>query len=271
MAENQPASGKIVGALTAGLKVLHYLVRAEGPVGVSRVARDLDISPSSCFNLLRTLVHERLVDFNPVKKTYTIGFGLLELTKGMIDRDQLVRFLRPRLERIASSHRVTGTLWRRMGQDRVVLVDRADTASAVRVHMTVGQRLPIFIGALGRCFAAFSGMPREEVRRHFDTLRWDSPPDFELYWQDVLAARERGYAVDRDNFVRGITTVAAPVLDPSDTPVMALSAIGFSGQFTEASLAALAGDLRQDAIYIRPGVSNLAEPSRLSSLAPLPA
>lgn len=248
MAENERGTGKLVGALSAGLKVLHYLVRAETPVGVSQVARDLKLSPSTCFNLLRTLVHERLVDFNPARKTYTIGFGLLELTKGMTERDQMVKFLRPRLDRIASSHRVTGTLWRRLDNERVVLIDRADTASAVRVHMTVGQRLPMFIGALGRCFAAFSGLPREEVRIQFDKLRWENPPEFEAYWEDVLRTREQGFALDQDNFMRGITTIAAPIMSKdSNNAIMAISAIGFSGQFNESSIAALAKELCQDA------------------------
>jgi len=254
-------AGKQVGALSAGLKVLRYLVRAESPVGVSQVARDLKISPSTCFNLLRTLVHEALVDFDQEKKTYSIGFGLIGLTKGMNERDQLVKLLRPRLERIASSHRVTGMLWRRLDNERVLLIDRADTASAVRVHITVGQRLPMFIGALGRCFAAFSGLPREEVRRHFDRLRWENPPEFERYWDDVQKTREQGFAMDRDNFVKGITTLAAPVLTKDGgVAVMALGAIGFSGQFNDDSLTALADDLCNDAKQIGAAFSATTDP-----------
>ena len=57
-------SEKTVGALVAGLKVLRYMSKVEEPVGVSRVARDLSISPSTCFSLLRTLVSEELLNFN---------------------------------------------------------------------------------------------------------------------------------------------------------------------------------------------------------------
>jgi len=130
MKEQVVPSEKLVGALTAGLKVLRYLAQAESPAGVSQVARDLDINPSTCFNLLRTLVHENLVTFNAKKKTYSAGLGLLELTKGLTERDKLVSFIRPRLEEIAHAHRVTATLWRRISDDRVVLVERADSESA---------------------------------------------------------------------------------------------------------------------------------------------
>lgn len=240
-------SEKLVGALTAGLRVLRYLARAESAVGVSQVARDLEINPSTCFNLLRTLVHEGLVNFDPRKKVYSVGLGMLELTKGLVEQDKLVQLIRPRLEEIASAHRVTATLWQRMSDDRVVLVERAESGSAIRVHMTIGQRLPIFIAALGRCMAAHSGLGRNELRRHFENLRWESPPDFETYLKEVNMARESGFAVDRDNFVRGVTTVSSPILDSDGHATSAISAVGFTGQFSDESLDTLSKDLRRHA------------------------
>jgi len=238
---------KTVGALVSGLNVLRYMVQAKSPVGVSQVARDVGISPSTCFNLLRTLVQERLIDFDSTTKNYSISFGLLELTKGLIERDQIVQLLKPRLSQVAVAHRVTTTLWRRIDEDRVVLVERADAESAVRIHMTVGQRLPLFIGALGRCMAAFSGMSKDAVRRQFDVLRWENPPAFEEYWEDLEATREKGSALDRDHFVRGITTVAAPVFNAEGEPVLVVSAIGFSGQFSDAALSALEKEIQESA------------------------
>lgn len=242
--KKKPGSEKKVGALVSGLKVIRYLVRAQTPVGVTQVARDVEISPSTCFNLLRTLVQEHLVEFDPVTKTYSIGYDLLDLTKGLIERDQLIQHLVPFLRKIALDHRVTATLWRRVGDDRVVLVERADTESAVRIHMSVGQRLPIFVGALGRCMAAFSELPKDVLKRRFNELRWQSPPSFEEYWDDLKEARARGYAIDRDHFVKGITTVAAPIFDAASLPIVVISSIGFSGQFSDAALRALADDVR---------------------------
>ena len=239
IAKKKAGTGKKVGALVSGLNVLRYMARAPQPVGVSQVARDVEISPSTCFNLLKTLVQERLIDFDPVTKNYSISFGLLELTKGLIDRDRVIQFLKPKLTETAVAHRVTLTLWRRIGEDRVVLVERGDAESAVRIHMAVGQRLPIFVGALGRCMAAFSDLSKSSVRLQFDQLRWESPPEFEEYWDDLLEARSQGYAIDRDNFVRGITTIAAPIFDAEGVPVLVVSAIGFSGQFSDPSLRSL--------------------------------
>lgn len=246
MSDAKVSSGKLVGGFLAGYNVIRYLVESKTPVGVSKVARDLDISPSTCFNLLKTLVHVSLAEFDPVEKTYTAGFGVLALAKGFLDKEDFVKFVRPRMQKLASAHRVTCTLWRRLGDNRAILVERADIAAAVRVHMYVGQRLPLFTGAFGRCFAAHSGLPREDIRREFDLLRWQNQPEFSSWWKEVQETKRRGYSVDQDVFVRGITTIAAPiVLDGSDAE-FAISVIGFSGQFNNDSLGALAEELKAE-------------------------
>jgi DNA-binding IclR family transcriptional regulator len=151
---------KVVGALASGLAVVRYLSIAATPVGVSRISRDLGLNSSTCFNLLKTLVHERLVTFDETTKTYRVGLGLVELAKGALETASYARLVHPHLESIAASHGVTATLWHRASEDRVVLVDRADNDATMRVHMNIGQRLPMFISALGRSMAAHSGLTR---------------------------------------------------------------------------------------------------------------
>ena len=241
---------KRVGALSAGLAVLRYLNQTGTRAGVSRIARDVQLNPSTCFNLLRTLVYEDLVTFDPQTKTYGLGLGLIELAKGALDQASHARFMRPHLEAIAARHHVTATLWERAGSDRVVLIDRAESDTAMRVHMQIGQRLPMYVAALGRCMAAHSGLGKPALRQAFKFLRWESPPTFEHYWKSVQAARASGFAVDAGHYVRGATTVSAVVLDREGLPFMALSAVGFEAQLTATKVAALGADLRERAASV---------------------
>jgi DNA-binding IclR family transcriptional regulator len=241
---------KLVGALAAGLRVVRYLTRAAGPVGVSQLARDLELNPSTCFNLLKTLVHEGLVRFDTAGKTYAIGLGLVELARGALEAASHRDLVRPHLEAIAARHRVTASLWEPSGADRVVMVDRVDSSSPITLHMAIGQRLPAYVAALGRCMAAYSDLGEGELRRRFDELRWQDPPSFERYWADVQQVRRRGYAIDDGHFVRGVTTISVPVLDAKSKAVMAISAVGFSAQFKGTEQKALCEDMRQRATEI---------------------
>ncbi|MBP0630485.1 IclR family transcriptional regulator [Cupriavidus sp. AcVe19-1a] len=236
---------KLVGALSSGLKVLRYLASSSAAHGVSRIAKDLDLNASTCFNLLKTLVHERLVTFDESTKTYSIALGLVELAKGSLEKASYVRLMRPHLQELAARHNITTTLWQEARDDRVVLVDLAESSSTMRIHMSIGQRLPRYIAALGRCMAAHSGLSVVELRRKVSELRWESGPSFETYMRDVEHVRHHGYAVDNGNYVKGVLTVSSPILDAQGHPLMAMSAVGFATQFSDSSLQALSEDLRE--------------------------
>lgn len=249
---------KLVGALASGLAVVRYLSVAAAPVGVSRIARDLGLNSSTCFNLLKTLLHERLVTFDEATKTYRVGLGLVELAKGALESASYARLVHPHLESIAASHRVTATLWHTGPDERVVLVDRADSDATMRVHMSVGQRLPMFISALGRGIAAHSGLTRAEMRRRFEALRWDDPPGFDAYMRSVDEAGRKGYAVDPGCYVKGVTSVSAVVRDSTGSPVMAISGTGFTAQLQRPAIKALGEDLRDRAAMVSRALSGPA-------------
>lgn len=250
-----PVPEKLVGALSSGLSVMRYLAASSSPVGVTRIARDLDLNSSTCFNLLKTLVHEGLATFDERTKTYSIGIGMVELARGALEQASLVRMLRPHLEALAADHRVTATLWQRSREERVVLVDLAENSAAIRVHMSIGQRLPMYIAALGRCMAAYSDLTKEELRERISGFRWESPPSFEEYFAEVQRVRERGYAVDDGNYVKGVTTISVPVVDASDRAVMAISAVGFSAQLDKAAIRQLGEDLHRRSREISRAIS----------------
>jgi len=224
---------KLVGALSAGLKVLRYLSTCASPVGVTHVARELGINPSTCFNILRTLVHERLVSFDSGSKSYAISLGMIELAKSTLSSNVYVRMVHPLLEQVASQFPVTGTLWQVTDRERVVLVDQVDNSISMRVHLSVGQRLPMYLAALGRCMAAHSGLDRAALQAKFETLRWEGRPSFDTYLEEVAQALKLGYAVDRNVYVKGVTAVSAPVISLTGKPIYALSAIGFSAQLPD--------------------------------------
>jgi DNA-binding IclR family transcriptional regulator len=239
-----PVQEKLVGALSAGLKILRYLARSSSPLGVTRIAKDLALNSSTCFNLLKTLVHERMVNFDESTKTYSLGLGFVELAKGSLEKSSYVHMMRPHLRELAARHNITTTLWQRTSGDRVVLVDLAESQSTLRIHMSIGQRLPMYIAALGRCMAAHVDLSPTELRSKLADLRWEEGPSFETYLQEVESARQNGYAVDKGNFAKGVVTISAPILDGQRQPFMAISAVGFSTQLSDNGLMAVCEDLR---------------------------
>ena len=237
------APEKLVGALANGIAILRYLQKASGGVGVTQVARDLGINPSTCFNLLRTLVHEGLASFNPSTKTYALSMGVVSLAQGALAGDNHIRVLHPELQRLSLKFGVAMNLWRVVSEDRVVLVDRTEPTATVQISMRIGQRLPLFTGAFGRCFAAQSHLSRAEIECRFNKIRLARPLEFDQWYAGLDHVRDVGMAVDRGNFAIGITTAAIALADAKDQPFLAVSAISISEQIEDSKLDSLSREM----------------------------
>lgn len=225
--------GKPVRVLVSSIRVLRYLGAAKQPVRAAHVARELGISPSTCFNILQTLLREGLVSVDRASGAYQPGLGLLALAAGAMERAGLRDAVRPHLEDLARRFSVAATLWQRLGSDRVILTDYAEGGSPVRIAMNIGQRLHLLVGALGRCMAAHAGLADDELRTLYASLRSDSPLPFDQFMEQVREVRRLGYAVDTGQFVNGVTTVSGPIRDATGAPVAAVSVVGLSAQFPD--------------------------------------
>ena len=246
-----PASGKVVPAVASAIRILRYLSTAPEPAGVSRIARDLKLNPSTCFNILRTLAAEDFVSFDPVGKTYVISWGVMDLAHGATALRGDINTIRPLMERIAHDHGVTVTLWQPISANRKVLILSAHSRSAMRIQMAMGQRLPLLIGATGRVIAAFSKLARAELRKRFEEIRWDRPLSFEQFMAQAREAAKSGWATDEGNFATGTVSIAVPVLNDDGIAVMAATATMFTGQYDSERAAAVVADLQELAARLK--------------------
>lgn len=247
-----------VPAVRQALAVLRHLADSPAPRGVNAVARGAGLSPSSCFNILKTLTAEGFVDFDPVTKAYALGPGVVALARRALDPAGAFTQARPALAALGEAAGATASLWRISADERMVLVGFVESDAGTRIHLTPGQRLPMLIGAGGRCIAAELGLSRAELRRRFAALRWEASPGFEAYARDVEAARARGWALDDGAYIRGVTSLAAAIADETGAVRFCVTCTLFHGRRDKA-LAAIGEETRRAAIQIRRRLYGIAE------------
>lgn len=248
MAEPDEAAGRPglrneVPAVAAAIRILHHLAAAETPQAVTSLARALGLNTSTCFNILRTLAQGELVRFDAERKTYALDLGLVDLARAAFGRGGDLAQVQPMLRQLALRHGLTATLWQPVGLDRMVLSMVAEGDGVVRIRMSVGQRLPVLIGAMGRVAAAFGGMGEDELRRHFEALRWQRPFPFAAFLEQVGETRRRGWALDEGDYLIGVTSLSAPISLAGGPGVAVTSATMFGGQHGPAALEAIGMEL----------------------------
>ena len=73
------------------IRILRLLSQAGRPERAVDIARQLDINPSTCFNILRTLAAEDMVEFNAMSKRYSAGLGLARLVEQFVTQGQKIQ------------------------------------------------------------------------------------------------------------------------------------------------------------------------------------
>lgn len=218
-----------VGSVVLAFAILRHLGGSGAASGVSAIARAVGASPSSCFNILKTLVSIGIVTFDDRSKTYLLGDGLVDLARPVLRRNDVIDVAQPHMDRLAHRFDATVGLWR-VGEKRLTLVAKCDSGASTRIYMEIGHRQPIGAGAAGRCVLAARRLSKHAVLAIFKTIRWHRPLVAETYWEQVCLARELGWAVDENDLFQGITSVAAPVLDHRNEPRYLVAISAFSGR-----------------------------------------
>jgi DNA-binding IclR family transcriptional regulator len=201
---------KPVGAVTSALQILRCLGRHAEPQRLSDIVRELGLNPSTTLNILRTLEHEGLVGFDRGTKRYALAQGLVDLAAPLLTRDDPEHRFARALDAAAAELGATVALWRRVG-DEVELAQVAESAAVMRIAFTVGRRLPMFLGAMGRVVAGRGEFSADALKAGFDRVPWTSRPDYDQWLGEVATARDTGVGIDRGHVNRGVVGVAVPV------------------------------------------------------------
>lgn len=201
---------KPVGAVTAAVSILRCLGGSAEPLRLSDITRARGLNSSTALNILRTLEYEGLVGFDRASKRYALARGLADLAAPVADRDDPGRRLTRLMDATAHELGATVALWTVVGEE-VELTAVAESSAVMRIAFTVGRRLPMFLGAMGRLVAGRLEMSDAERLRLFAAVPWTQPPRYADWLAEVAAAREAGSALDKGHVNPGVLGVAVPV------------------------------------------------------------
>ncbi|MEN2791335.1 IclR family transcriptional regulator [Sphingomonas oligophenolica] len=230
------------------LAVLRYLGNLDRPQGVTAISRALDISPSSCFNIVRTLVAEGMLDFDQADKSYALGAGTVELAQRGLAQSGMLTRLRQDLFRLATDYQMTTSLFRVSHGERLTAIATAESGADTQIQIMVGHRAPILAGATGRCVAAFGSFSEAELERRFADLRWHAAPRFADFMAELEQVRRDGYAIDQSQFLAGVTSAAAPIFDRTGAVAYCVAGTMFTGQHGVPTLRKIGEDIRATAL-----------------------
>jgi DNA-binding IclR family transcriptional regulator len=199
----------MAGAATVekALDVLFHLHEARSALGLSEIGRALDLPKSSCHRLLTSLVNREVVDRDELGH-YRPGLALLSLGIGAQGREPVVVAARPILEaEVTELGETVFVVGRRRGRLRVL--DKLEGTGFLRAAPGVGDVIPSDVTAVGKLYRVFGD--HTDYTRHTDHTGVNSETTVAHDPIEEDEVRHRGYALNRDAWIDGLSVLAVPI------------------------------------------------------------
>lgn len=218
----------LVPAVSQAAQVLFCLARTKSPhLSLIEICRRLNIHKSKAFSILHTLQKFGLVQRDK-GKGYSLGPGLIELSRRFLDNLNAPLLAEPILEDLANKSGGTAALGLIVDQN-VFVVAKHEGNRAIGITMRIGHRFPITYGCHGKAIAAF--LPKADLNhllQKTDLYFYGDPSKFDRakLEKEIAKCRKDWYAVDTEETASGLNAAAAPVIGPNNRPIGYIVIIG---------------------------------------------
>lgn len=209
-------------SVSKAFEILGVLSTASGPISVSEVAEQADLTRSFAFRLLRTLESLHQVG-RSADGGFTLARGSHVASSLLVT--QLLAVAREPMSELNYAFQETVSL-AALFANRVEVIEVFNSPSLMKMSNVVGRIVPPHASSLGKVITAFlsaSDQQRLIVNYGLQRITAATITDKELLTREFEQIRACGYAYDREESILGAHCVGAPIYMRPSRVVAAVS------------------------------------------------
>lgn len=192
----------------------------------------LDLPKPTAHRLCQRLSATGYLAREPGGHHYTVGPRLMRLGLNVL-RGGAGRERRAILQSVVDEVGETCNFTALAG-DEVIYLDRVEARWPLRLHLEPGSRVPMHCTASGKLLLAF--LPEARRARllkgiDFSPFTPNTITDPAAFAAELAEIRERGYSLDREEFLLGLIAIAVPVKDAAGDVLAAIACHAPSARF----------------------------------------
>lgn len=217
------------GTVGKALNVLDKVADYGRPVRFSEVLADSSYPKATLYRLLQTLTNQGMLQYDNDRQTYSLGIRLVRLAHGAWRQATLAPVARPFIDALAVQVGEAVHL-AQFDNGHVLFVDKRSATNMFDTLAQAGRIAPCYCTGVGKAILAFLSDDRQAdvlKQQSFVTHTPSTLTDIESLERELFQIRDEGVAYDREEFERGIISIAAPI-GPPDTDVIGAVSIATS-------------------------------------------
>jgi IclR family transcriptional regulator, KDG regulon repressor len=229
-------------------KILYAISDASNSLGISDLSKKLKIGKSTVHGITSALEEIGVLIRDPIHKKYNIGYTLLELRKKAYGKMELRDLARIPMEKLMEKIGETVFLGILNG-DHVTILEMVESHNEMKITSPPGTRLPIVAGATGKVFLAqFEEKKIKEIIQKMGLVRFTSKSivDQKKFFKEIEETKNKGYAMDDEEYMLGVKAIAAPI-QTSSPPLAAIWVVGFTSSLDDQKIEKVISEIRKTA------------------------
>ncbi|MGD2098626.1 MAG: IclR family transcriptional regulator [Desulfobacterales bacterium] len=212
-----------ITSLEKGIRVLEMLAKHKA-LTVTELGRELDTHRAGAHRFLATLRDLGYVEKNDDNK-YELTFKMFEIGQQVAGRFEIRQIARRYMQELSTAFKETVNLGFWHGTE-IFHLDKIDSHEILRIDAPLGSKTPAYCTGLGKAILAH--LSEDALNDYFKRVRLvPHGPNTIVAKKDLREelkkTRERGYALDNEEFSQGLRCVAAPVFDHTGQANYAMS------------------------------------------------
>lgn len=221
--KNQLENGSFSKSLVKTLSILEQYGKGS-EYGIIELSQNTGIPPSTVQRIVNTLVLKQFLAQNPENLKYSLGIGFFNISSQYSDSQNWVEQAKSHMEKLVEIHSETVNL-AVLVKTKVKYLTKVESPYIVRPNFNVGTSYPAINTALGRCI--ISHLPEREMKEFIEISISDGYLSDKVNKKELITSlkkiRARGYAVEDEEFQKGLFCVASPVYDRYGNCIAAIS------------------------------------------------
>ncbi len=213
--DQKPIGQDGIASVSKAVEVLSMVAQFGRPVRFSELETQSRFPKGTLYRLVQTLANEGMLNFEPDGKLYSVGSRVLELAHAAWNQFSLADIAKPHLDVLAE----------RIGE--VVYLSTLDGGHALSLSRSApefqadafsaaGRIYPAYCTAVGKAMLAQLSEPELEIalaQQTFEKLTDETIVDADQLRADLILSRDRGYATEVREHVRGIISVGVAIYE----------------------------------------------------------
>ena len=216
-----------INSIKRAIQILNLYRDGERYIGITEMARRLDLSKTTVFRIVRSLEAEGWLVQSSDSSKYGLGFEILAVASSLYRRydwRDIVLEVMTDLKNVVDE---TVTL-SAYAVDAGICIEKVDCAEQIKLASERGQIIPLHAGATGKTLLA--NLPKEERKRILqkELVRYTDRTlvDPEKLWEELDQIQKQGYAVTTGESNEGAMAIGVPIFDREGKLLYGLSVAG---------------------------------------------